>query len=55
MPSVGQLLVSRNGGRKLYLLLKPELDKRGMKTGRDVFFNLLLSTGCSSEGADARQ
>nr|WP_255651024.1 hypothetical protein [Cesiribacter sp. SM1] len=31
----------RLGGRKLYLLLKPEMDKREIKTGRDAFFDLL--------------
>jgi transposase InsO family protein len=35
----------RIGGRKLYLLLKPELNKRGIKIGRDTFFDLLSEHG----------
>ncbi|TXK29870.1 IS3 family transposase [Pontibacter qinzhouensis] len=35
----------RIGGRKLYQLLQPELDKRGVKVGRDAFFNLLSERG----------
>ena len=31
----------RIGGRKLYLLLQPEMYKRGIKIGRDAFFSLL--------------
>lgn len=35
----------RIGGRKLYQLLKSELDKREMKIGRDAFFDLLSVHG----------
>ena len=31
----------RIGGRKLYYLLKPEFERRGIKLGRDGFFNYL--------------
>lgn len=31
----------RLGGRKLYQLLKEEMDQRGIKIGRDAFFELL--------------
>lgn len=31
----------RIGGKKLYFLLKPELDKLGIKVGRDRFFDIL--------------
>jgi len=31
----------RLGGRKLYILLKPKLDERGIKLGRDGFFDYL--------------
>jgi len=38
-----QLRISmpRIGGKKLYFLLKPELDKLGIKVGRDRFFDIL--------------
>src|SRR3712207_4504787 len=29
------------GGRKLYVLLQAELDRHGIKMGRDAFFDLL--------------
>jgi hypothetical protein len=31
----------RIGGRKLYYLIKPEFERRGIKLGRDGFFNYL--------------
>jgi transposase InsO family protein len=37
---VGRLL-PRVGGKKLFIMIKPELKKRGIKMGRDLFFDHL--------------
>ena len=36
-----RLILSREGGRKLYCWLKPKLESMGIKVGRDKLFDLL--------------
>jgi transposase-like protein len=43
----------RTGGRKLYQLLESEIDKRGIRMGRDAFFTLLSEQNMVYSSADA--